>query len=75
MKETESSCSAGDSEGRTGEGRGKGGGRKEGREKPRSSGVRASWGGEGCVCQECIQGGQLQKIGHCIYRHVGTYIL
>ena len=38
MKETESSCSAGDSAGSTGEGRGKGGGREEGGEKPHSSG-------------------------------------
>lgn len=41
MKETELSCSLGDSEGRTGEGRSKGVGRKEGREKPRSRGGRA----------------------------------
>lgn len=38
MKETELSCSLGDSEGRTGEGRSTGVGRKEGREKPRSRG-------------------------------------
>lgn len=56
MKETELSCSLGDSEGRTGEGRSTGVGRKEGREKPRSRGGGGLRGGsDGCVCQECMQ--------------------